>query len=174
VNVTEDASGLVVSLGPDGRYTPRCGRCEERATYRDRRPERRFRHVPLWGIDVHLVYVPRRVVCDCCGGVHVEALPWVSGKRQFTRALMVTLATWARILTWKQVASLFHCAWSTVAAAVEEAVDYGLAHRDLSGVTHIGIDEISRKRGHVFVTNVYDLKRRLLLWSGEGRAKETL
>jgi len=42
------------------------------------------------------------------------------------------------------------------------------------GGTHIGIDEISRKRGRVYVTNVYDLKRRRLLWSGEGRAKETL
>ena len=61
-----------------------------------------------------------------------------------------------------------------VATAVDEAVGYGLAHRDLSGVTHIGIDEISRRRGHVYVTNVYDLKGRRLLWSGEGRAKETL
>ena len=41
-------------------------------------------------------------------------------------------------------------------------------------MTHIGIDEISRKRGLVNVTNVYDLKSRRLLWSGEGRAKETL
>ena len=87
---------------------------------------------------------------------------------------MITLATWARVLTWKQVATLFHCSWSTVATAVEETVVYGLAHRDLSEVTHIGIDEISRKRGHVYVTNVYDLNSKLLLWSGEGRAKETL
>ncbi|MCU7916756.1 MAG: transposase [Candidatus Thiodiazotropha sp. (ex Epidulcina cf. delphinae)] len=35
------------------------------------------------------------------------------------------------------------------------------------------MDGISRRRGHVYVTNVYDLKRRRLLWSGEGRAKET-
>ena len=40
-----------------------------------------------------------------------------------------------------------------MAASVDEAVAYGLAHRDLSGVTHIGIDDISRKRGHVYVTN---------------------
>ncbi|MHB1270922.1 MAG: ISL3 family transposase [Thermoleophilia bacterium] len=66
------------------------------------------------------------------------------------------------------------CAWSTVAAAVDEAMAFGLAQRDLSGVTHIGIDEISRKRGHVYVTNAYDLKTSRLLWSGEGRAKETL
>ena len=36
-------------------------------------------------------------------------------------------------------------------------------HRDLEGVTHIGIDEISRKRGNVYVTNVYDLQDKRLL-----------
>jgi len=123
---------------------------------------------------MHLVYATRRVVCEHCGGIHVELLSWVAGKRQFTRALMVTLATWAWVLTWKQVAGLFCCSWSTVATAVDEAVVYGLEHRDLTNVTHIGIDEISRKRGHVYVTNVYDLNSRRLLWSGEGCAKKTL
>jgi transposase len=101
-------------------------------------------------------------------------MPWVSGKQRMSRALMVTLATWARTLPWLQVARLFRCSWSTVAAAVDEAVAYGLAHRDLEGLSHIGIDEISRKRGHVYVTNVYDLTRKRLIWSGEGRSRETL
>lgn len=38
----------------------------------------------------------------------------------------------------------------------------------------IGIDEISRRKGHVYVTNVYDLKQKRLIWSGEGRSLETL
>ena len=101
-------------------------------------------------------------------------MPWATGKRRMTLALMVTLAKWARILTWKQVARLFDCSWNTVAMAVDEAVTYGLAHRDLSDLMAIGIDEISRKRGHVYVTNVYDLERRCLIWSGEGRSKEAL
>ncbi len=159
---------------PDRRFAPRCGVCGEPAAYRDTRPLRRFRHVPLWGIAVWLIYRPRRVACGRCGSVHAEAMPWVSGKRRFTRALMVILATWARILTWQQVATLFGCAWSTVAAAVGEAVAHGLARRDLSGITHSGIDEISRQRGHVYVTNVYDLKDHRLLWSGEGRARKSL
>ena len=50
----------------------------------------------------------------------------------------------------------------------------GLSERDLSGLTHIGIDEISRKGGHVYVTNVYDLNTQVLLWRGEGRGLETL
>ena len=98
------------------------------------RATRRFRHMLLCGINVHLVYAPRQVVCERCGGVHVEAMPWVSGKPRFTRAQMVTLASWARILTWKEVAKLFHCSWSTAEAAVDEAVAYGMAHQDLSGL----------------------------------------
>lgn len=174
MTVEKMADGLEAKLVPDQRFSPCCGVCGSPGRYRDERPVRRFRHVPLWGIDVHLAYAPRRVYCRRCGGIHVESLPWVAGKRRFTRGLMVTLATWARMLTWQQVATLFGCSWSTVAEAVDEAVTYGMAHRDLTGVTHIGIDEISRKRGHVYVTNVYDLNEPRLLWSGEGRAKETL
>jgi len=51
------------------------------------------RHVPLWEIGVFLSYTPRRVICTLCGSIHVEAMHWVSGKRQFTRTLWVTLAT---------------------------------------------------------------------------------
>lgn len=172
--VTGDPSGLVAVIEPDLRFNARCGRCLAPAPYRDTRPMRRFRHVPLWGIPVELHYEPRRVRCPQCAGVHVESMPWVSGKQRMTRALMVTLATWTRVLPWQQVARLFRCAWGTVATAVEEAVVYGLAHRDLEGLTHIGIDEISRKRGHVYVTNVYDLVRKRLIWSGEGRKEATL
>jgi transposase len=172
--VIRNGEQLEVKLAPDHRFRPCCGQCGKPATYRDTRRLRSFRHVPLWGIPVSLCYSPRRVSCEHCHGIHMESLPWVSGKRRFTRALMVTLATWARVLTWKQVAVLFHCSWGTVAAAVEEAVNHGLAQRDLSGVTHIGVDEISRKRGHVYVTNVYDLNTKVLLWSGEGRGLQAL
>jgi transposase len=41
-------------------------------------------------------------------------------------------------------------------------------------VLSIGIDELSRRKGHRYVTNVYDLQAKRLLWSGEGRGKETL
>ena len=174
VTVTGDARGLVAELAPDLRYAPRRGQCGDRGGYRDTRRVRHFRHVPLWGTPVALRYAPRRVRCSRCDGVHVEAMPWVSGTQQLTRARLVTLATWARAVPWQQVARLFRCSWGTVATAVEAAVAYGLAHRDLDDVTHIGIDEISRKRGHVYVTNVYDLVRKRLVWSGEGRSTETV
>lgn len=173
-SVEKKASGIVVSVEPDLRYRPRCGVCSQPGDYRDTLPERSFRHVPLWGIAVHLVYSPCRVRCASCGGIHVEQMPWAAGKRRFTKALAVTIATWAQQLTWLQVSLLFGCSWGTVAAAVDYAVSYGLARRDLSGITHIGIDEISRQKGHVYLTNVYDLKTGTLIWSTEGRSVESL
>jgi len=104
----------------------------------------------------------------------VEQMPWAAGKRRLTKALAVTIATWARQLTWQQVARLFGCSWGTVASAVAYVVDFGLIRRDLSEVTHIGIDEISRQKGHVYLTNVYDLQTGTLIWSAEGRSTDSL
>ena len=102
-------------------------------------------------------------------------MPWVSGKQRMTRALTVTLAMWTRVLPWKQVARLFRCAWGTVATAVEEAVAHGLANRDLDGLTHIGIDEISIRKGHSYRIVVSDLERRRPIWcGGEDRSEQSM
>ena len=50
----------------------------------------------------------------------------------------------------------------------------GEAAVHLDGLTHIGVDEIARKRGHVYMTVVYDLKKSRLVWVGDGRTRETL
>ena len=66
--VEGDTEEIVVRIVPDRRYAPRCGQCGGKGRYRDRRRERRYRHVPLWGIPVTLVYTLRRVRCKRCGG----------------------------------------------------------------------------------------------------------
>ena len=173
-SVEKATTGFMVKIIPDNRFTPRCGHCGEPGVYRDRRPVRFFRHVPLWGMQVCFSYAPRRLSCPKCCTIRVERLPWVTGKQRFTTAFACFLATWARLLPWLVVARIFKCSWGTVAAAVDTVVEHGLANRDLTGIKQIGIDEISRKKGHVYLTNVYDLESKTLIWSGEGRTKDTL
>ena len=52
----------------------------------------------------------------------------------------------------------------------------GLAHRDPSGVTSIGIDEILWQRGHKYLTVAYQIDRhcKRLLWVGKDRTLKTL
>jgi transposase len=46
-------------------------------------------------------------------------------------------------------------------------VEYGLRYRARPPVHAIGNDEVSRRKGQVYLTVVYDLERRLLLWVGK-------
>jgi len=57
---------------------------------------------------------------------------------------------------------------------VRGAVRRGLARRKLKPIGVIGIDEVSRKKGHRYLTLVYDLDRQELLWVGEERTEQTL
>jgi transposase len=60
--------------------------------------------------------------------------------------------------------------------AVYFAVSWGLVHRQLSGVEAIGVDEIQWKRGHNYLTLVYqiDAGSRRLLWVARERTENAL
>ena len=158
-----------------GRWLP-CSGCGTFDKMRDRLPERRWRHLPIWDVPVELRYRPARVACSGCGTPRVEVIPWAMGKSTLSRPLIVELATWSRLLAWDVVARLFGVSWSTVVGAVDQAVAYGLARRELSGLRVIGVDELSRRKHHVYHTNEYDIgsEPKRLIWSGEGRKEKTL
>jgi transposase len=152
-----------------------CGGCGEKGAGYDHLARRRFLFVPLWGLMVVLLYRPRRVNCTTCGP-RVEAIPWAQGKSWMTTAMMCFLATWARRLSWREVAGAFKVSWDDVRNAVTWVVEYGFAHRDLSDITALGVDEIQHRKGHRFLTLVYqiDAHCRRLLWIGEERKESTL
>ena len=173
-NVIQTDYGIEVYLDIRKGWKQPCGTCGALGKVRDRLNERQWTHVPLWGIPVTLVFCPARVRCETCGKILVASMPWNQGKCRLSVGLIWLLSAWCKLLPWDQVAKLFSVHWNTVAAAVRQAVDYGLKHREIGGVLYIGIDELSRRKGHVYVTNVYDLTTSRLLWSGEGRSKATL
>lgn len=168
-------SVLEVLVRPRSNSRAICSGCGKARPGYDTLAQRRFAFVPLWGIPVFLLYAMRRVQCPECGVV-VEDVPWVDGKRRITKSYAWFLARWAKRLSWLEVARVFHSNWNTVFRAVEFAVEWGQEHRDLSGVTAIGVDEVLWKRGYGFMTVVYEITqgRRRLLWVGEDRKEATL
>lgn len=152
-----------------------CSGCGQRRPGYDRLPRRRFEFIPFWGILVFFVYALRRVNCPKCG-VKVERVPWAEGKSPVTTAYGWFLARWAKRLSWKDVAEVFHTSWDSVVRSVEMAVAWGKGHRDLEGISAIGIDEISREKGHKYVTLVYqiDAGARRLLWMGKDHTAKTV
>ena len=58
--VTEEHGEIVVYLIPDRRCRLICSNCGGKGSGYDTLKERRWKHVPLWGIPVTLVYSPRK------------------------------------------------------------------------------------------------------------------
>jgi transposase len=88
-----------------------------------------------------------------------------------TYAYVSFLSQWAKLLSWTDVAKSFHTTWDKVSYAVIAMVNYGLAHRSMTGISAIGIDEVQWKKGQNYLTVVYQINQgcRRLLWVGVDR-----
>jgi len=177
VRLVQEAGELrmLVDIAARANGKPLCSECKRPASgYDQPGPARRFEFVPLWGIAVFFLYTMRRVDCPTCG-VRVEAVPWATGKEQLTTTYAWFLARWARRLTWNDTALAFGTSFGKVYRAVQTAVAWGLEHRDLSGITAIGIDEVLFHRGHKYITVVYQIDQgcKRLLWVGQKRTIKT-
>lgn len=174
----EDAAmpTLEIEVRPRSNGRAICSGCgAQRPGYDTMATPRRFDFIPMWGIAVVFVYTMRRVNCPDCG-VKVEQVPWADGKSTITHEYVWYLARWARRMSWKEVSEAFWISWDRVFEAVKQAVEWGLEHRDLEGVTAIGVDEVQWRKGHQYQTVVYqiDEHRKRLLWIGAERKAKTL
>jgi transposase len=172
--VEETAEHMVVHIDRLGKRLLRCGVCRRRCReVYDIRREREWRDLSMRKLPLKLRYHPRRVECPRCG-VRVEDFPWAEPWARVTTALANAVAVLARELSWQGTARQYGLNWKSVATIVKRAVRYGLEHRARPPVHVIGIDEVSRRKGQLYLTVVYDLERRVLLWVGEDRTEEAV
>jgi len=169
---------LQVMIREHKQRKPYCSQCGQLAPVYDHLPMRDWLHVPFWNIPVRMFYAPRRVDCPTCG-ITVETMPWNEGKRPYTKAMMIFLCQWARRLSWREVATVFGVSWDAVYRSVSWIVEWGLARRELTGITAIGIDELhihKGKKADNFATVIYQVDEhyKRLLWIGKRRSARAL
>jgi transposase len=172
--VEESEEWMTVHIDRLGRRLLRCGLCRQRCReVYDICKKRTWRDLSMRKLSLRLRYRPRRVDCPRCG-VRVEDFPWAEPWARVTTALANAVAVLARELSWQGTARHYGLNWKSVATIVKRAVEYGLRHRRRPPVHVIGIDEVSRRKGQVYLTVVYDLERRVLLWVGDDRTEEAV
>lgn len=172
--IREEGGVLVAHLERIEKRLLTCGHCSRRTRrVHSRRPQRRWRDLRVRDQDLVLVYTPVRVKCPVCGP-RVEHMPWARKWQRVTRALSLAIARLSKVLSWKKTATHFGVDWKTVFNAVKAAVHRGLQLRRWKPLRVIGIDEVSRSKGQRYLTLVYDLERRRLVWAGENRDAETM
>lgn len=171
VEFTED--GLICDVEPTTEIA-RCGGCGCRVSEGyDRRGPRRWRHLDLAGMSLHLRYAPRRINCPRCG-VTTEMVPWADPMSWFTHAFEQTTGYLAQMSSKTVVATMMRVAWATVGAIIGRLVERLLPSDSLDGLTHIGVDELSYRKHHKYVTIVVDHMTGRVVWAREGKNADTL
>ncbi len=144
---------LVVGVAPAKRSSF-CSTCGKRGRRYDRR-ERRWRHLDICGLAVELEYAIWRVDCRACG-VTTEMVPWAAGGSGFTEVFEDAVAALAQRTDKTTVTRMMRVSWATVGRIIERVVARLAPADRLDGLKRIGIDELSYRRHHEYLTLVTD------------------
>lgn len=167
--VTFTPEGIVVELRRRFRRLtcPYCG-WSSRATYD--RSVRRWRHIDAGSSKIWLQAEIRRLDCHECGGVVTEQVPWARHDARHSRDLQDVTAWLAQRCDKESVRRLLRISWAAVRNAVTMVVAEQLDDSRLDDLLRIGVDEISYRKGHRYLTVVADHDRDdAVVWVGEGR-----
>lgn len=169
-----EREGVVVGLRRRARrlVCPRCG-CLGRAGY-DRRQRRRWRHLDLGSTRCYLECELRRFPCPGCERVVTEAVAWARPGARFTRDFEDVVAWLAQQTAFSVISRLLRVSWRSVAAIVGRVVADALDRQRLGELYLIGVDEVSYRRGHRYLTLVADHADGAVVWAGTGRGAATL
>ena len=131
-----------------------------------------WRHLDLgvWRLEIRARL--RRLACPV-HGVRVEGVPFARAGAKLTRDLDDLIAWQATKTDKTTITSLLRIDWHTVGRAVARVGDEHLDDSRLEDLFDIGIDEISWRSGHHFLTLVTDHRAGKIVWGGVGKAAKT-
>lgn len=152
-----------------------CGRCEftTRARYDIRPVHSRWRGLDLGRRKVSVRTVLRRLQCPA-HGVVTEAVPFARAGSRFTTDFEDLVAYLATKTDKTTITRLQRIDWETVGRICERVVADGLDPARLDGLVSIGVDEVSWRRRHNYLTLITDHTGKKIVWGIEGKDAATL
>lgn len=124
-------------------------------------------------MEVTLSYDQQRVAFRPCGEIRAELVPWADARSRFTRDFEDRATYMAQVMDRTTVSRTLRVAWRTVGRIVEHVVArLGPADR-LEGLEYIGLDELSYRRHHEYITIVVDHVGGKVVWAAKGKNAAT-
>ena len=151
----------------------RCPSCDFRtaATY-DQHP-RTWRHLSLGKWRVLVSCTLHRIECPDHGVLN-EAVPWAAAGSLFTLDFETWVAWLAREMNKTAVAALAKISWPTVGTIISRFVERNIDKKRLEDLFVIGLDEVSYRKGHKYITVVANHATGAPVWMAEGRSQKVL
>jgi transposase len=166
-SVSFTADGIVVGLR--ARSARLCCPCGEWTRARYDTSQRRWRHLDMGATKVWLEAEVARVDCRACAKVRTQLVGWARPRARHSTDFEDTVAWLVQRTDMTTVASLMRCSWEAVQAIAARVTAEKLDTARLDGLVRIGVDEISYRRGHQYLTIVADHDRARVVWVAKGK-----
>jgi transposase len=156
---------------PEGQRA-HCPICDAECGIYDHRNERIWRHLDTMQFKTFIAAEVPRVSCSE-HGVHTIKTPWADDKTRFTvlferMAIDILLNAQSQ----KQAMALLGLSWDEVHHIMERAVKRGECRRSLLGISQLGIDEKSFRKGQDYASILYDIQKGTVIDLVRGRTEE--
>ena len=169
VNFEPDRVVVVVALR---RRRLHCPKCSYSTRHRENRQhhESVWRHLDLgvWRLDVRASL--RRLRCPE-HGVHVEGVPFARDGARLTSDFDDLVAWFVTRTDKTTITRMLRIDWETVGRIVKRVCDERLDPDRLNDLFEIGIDEVSWRKQHRYLTLVVDHQRGRVVWGANGSGK---
>jgi transposase len=172
VDIGDHTVTVTVALRRKALVCPHCSN-RIRTRYDTRLVDSRWRHLDLGAMKLEVRARLRRLRCPS-HGVVVEAVPFARPAAGFTRDFD-DLVAWLATRTDKTaITKLLRISWRTVGRICERVVADVLDEHRLDGLFVIGVDEISWRKQHHYLTLVSNHQTSKIVWAGPGKTAKTL
>lgn len=135
--------------------------------------DKKWRHLDFFEHQAFLSARVPRVDCPA-HGVHLVAVPWARPGSGFTLLMEVAMLTFAKQMPIAPLAEMAREHDTRVWRVIEHHVHTTRAKLDFSGVTEVGCDETSARRGQDYVSLFMDLTERRVMFATPGRDSDTV
>ena len=151
-----------------------CADCSHssRARYDTRTVDSSWRHLDLGRLRLVVKAKLRRIDCPT-HGVRTEGVPFARVESGFTRDFEDLVAWLATRMDTTAVRRLTRVAWQTVGAICARVVADQLDPGRLEALFEVGIDEVSWRKGHRYLTLVTEHRSGKVVWGAEGKDTAT-
>jgi transposase len=124
----------------------------------------------------HVSYLHARVPrtnCDRCG-IGLVSVPWARDGSGFTLLFEAFIMVLARDMPVNAIARLVKQHDTRLWRVLRHYVDQARKEQDYSGVTRVGVDETSSKKGHHYISIFVDMDQSKVMFATPGKGAQTL
>jgi transposase len=146
---------------------PTCGQRE--IVCHDHSDGRVWRHLDAFGKRTEIVCAPPRARCTACRHVWQVPLPWEGLSKHFTRDFEAFALTLLREMPMKKAGDILGENDTRLWRMLFKHVDQAYAALDLSGLVHLGVDEMNTRKGHHYLSVFADLIQRRVVFATPGK-----